>query len=134
MEKQFYKIMCNALYGRTILNDRNYATNSRLVKIGHKLARDQGKPNFKSVRFISKDVAAVTCYKNEIVLNSPISIGSTVLQLSKLKNYEFHYKVVKPSCASFPKNRIEVDSKYKSIIEESRKYIKDITLVYCDTD
>ena len=134
VKKQHYKLMCNSLYGRTILNDRNFATNTRLVNIGDDLAKAQGKPNFKSVRFISKHVAAVTTHKKEIILNSPIFIGAIVLQLSKLKNYEFYYKVVKPSCASFPKERIEVDPKDKEIIEESRKYIRDVQMVYCDTD
>ena len=132
--KQHYKLMCNSLYGRTILNDRNFATNTHLVSIGDDLAKAQGKQHFKSVRFISKDIAAVTTNKKEIKLNSPIFIGATVLQLAKLKNYEFHYKVAKPSCASFPKDRIPVDPKDKEIIEKSREYIQDVTLVYCDTD
>ena len=123
VEKQHYKLMCNSLYGRTILNDRNFATNTHLVSIGDDLAKAQGKQHFKSVRFISKDIAAVTTNKKEIKLNSPIFIGATVLQLAKLKNYEFHYKVVKPSCASFPKDRIQVDPKDKEIIEKSREYI-----------
>ena len=78
--------MCNSLYGRTILNDRNFATNTHLVSIGDDLAKAQGKQHFKSVRFISKDIAAVTTNKKEIKLNSPIFIGATVLQLAKLKN------------------------------------------------
>ena len=63
VKKQHYKLMCNSLYGRTILNDRNFGTNTRLVNIGDDLAKAQGKPDFKSVRFISKDIAAVTTNK-----------------------------------------------------------------------
>ena len=49
-----YKILANALYGRTIMNDRKYATNTRLI--GPKqVGKHTSHPKFKKIRQIGKD-------------------------------------------------------------------------------
>ena len=67
-------------------------------------------------------------------LTSPNFIGATVLQLAKLKNFEFHYRVMKNSCSTFPRDWIQPFESDREAIEKSRELIQSIDLVYCDTD
>ena len=50
------------------------------------------KPNFVSLRVIDKKkLVAVHCSKSLLTLNKPIYVGFCILELSKLKMYQFHY-------------------------------------------
>ena len=66
--------MINSVYGKTIENLRK-KINVRLVN------------NVKD-----KDYAAIHEIKPVLVLNKPIYVGFTVLDLSKWNMYDFHYK------------------------------------------
>ena len=44
---------------------------------------------------ITDDLAVIQCRKQTLILNQPIYVGFTVLELSKLRMYSFHYKHVK---------------------------------------
>ena len=133
--KQLYKLLCNSLYGKTIMSDRKYNTNTRLVTLGEALEKACSDPKFQSYMMVAPDVAAVTNNKAYIDLQSPIFMGATVLQLAKLKNYNFHYNVAKISGGKFGilpgSNILEEDRK---LIMQSREVIDSIELCYCDTD
>ena len=128
-----YKLLANSLYGRTILNDRKYNTNTRLYHRAD-LNRPLSDPKFRKLRMVSSDCYSVTKNKSHIMLKSPIYIGAMILQKAKLQNFRFHYKVVKPSAANFPKEHIICDEKDKDIIMKSRQYIESINMVYSDMD
>ena len=134
--KRLYKLLANALYGKCLQSDIKYNTNSVLVEIGEKYSKLCGKNRFKSRRWvINNKVALVTSTKKEIFLTSPIFIGATVLQLAKLKNYSFHYQVIKPSSQSFPeKSPYELIESDRDLIKFTREYIYSIELCYQDTD
>ena len=109
---RMYKLLANSLYGRTILNDRKYNTNTRLYHRAD-LNRPLSDPKFRKLRMVSSDCYSVTKNKSHIMLKSPIYIGAMILQKAKLQNFRFHYKVVKPSAANFPKEHIICDEKDK---------------------
>ena len=87
--KNLYKLLANALYGKTIQSDRKYNTFNKIV---HKdnLNKDIADPKFKSATLVGKDAYHVKKNKSQITLGSPIYIGAIVLQKAKLKNYTFH--------------------------------------------
>ena len=94
-EKDFFKLMNNSVFGKTMENIRN-KINVKLAineKACNKLAK---KSNFKSVNIFHENLIAVHMEKTTVRLNKPIQIGITILDLSKTLMYRFHYDYVKP--------------------------------------
>ena len=94
-EKDFFKLMNNSVFGKTMENVRN-RINVKLVineKACNKLVK---KSNFKSVNIFHENLIAVHMEKTTVRLNKPIQIGMTILDLSKTLMYRFHYDYVKP--------------------------------------
>ena len=60
-----------------------------------KTVRCISKPSFVSQKIISKNFVAVHEIKPVLTLNKPIYLGFSVLDLSKLLMYEFHFKYIK---------------------------------------
>ena len=53
------------------------------------------KPSFISRKIFSKNFVAVHKIKPALILNKPVYVGFSILGLSKLLMYEFHYKYIK---------------------------------------
>jgi len=98
-EKDFFKLMNNAVYGKTMENVRKYQD----VKImsmhtdedEKKFCKKIRKPSFKYARQFSDTLIGAHMGKAEVVLNKPIIVGASVLGLSKLHMYRFWYDYVK---------------------------------------
>ena len=98
-EKNFFKLMNNSVFGKTMENIRNHR-DMKLVTNEQKYKKYVMKPNFKdSVRF-SESVIGVEMGKTEITMNKPMYLGQAILDLSKTVMYEFHYDYVKPKYGS----------------------------------
>ena len=55
------------------------------------------KPSFKRFEIFDEDLAGVELSVTSVTLNKPIYVGFTVLELSKLLMFKFHYDVIKPN-------------------------------------
>ncbi len=94
-EKDFFKLMNNSVFGKTVENVRN-RINVKLVtneKACNKLAK---KSNFKSANIFHENLIAVHMEKTTVRFNKPIQIGMSILDLSKTLMYRFHYDYAKP--------------------------------------
>lgn len=89
--KDFFKMMNNAVYGKTLENKRNHM-NLKLVNDSKKLEKLVAKPNFKTSVIINENLVAVCMAKTSIYMDRPVYVGMTVLDISKTHMYEFHYK------------------------------------------
>lgn len=94
-EKNFYKLMNNACYGKTCENQRK-RTNIQLVTDVGKTQKLLALPQTISFRVFTPDIAAVELMKPRCLINRPFYVGFTVLELAKLHMYRFHYDFVKP--------------------------------------
>ena len=94
-EKDFYKLMNNSVFGKTMENVRN-RVNVKLVTNEKTLGKLAKKPNFKSANIFSENLIAVHMEKTKVKLNKPIQVGMSILDLSKTLMYRFHYDYVKP--------------------------------------
>ncbi len=94
-EKDFYKLMNNSVFGKTMENIRN-RDNVKLVTNERALGKLVKKPNFKSANIFSENLIAIHMEKTTVKLNKPIQIGMSILDLSKTLMYRFHYDYVKP--------------------------------------
>ncbi|XP_061191773.1 uncharacterized protein LOC133200019 [Saccostrea echinata] len=93
-KKDFYKLMNNYVFGKTMENMRK-RVNVELVHTKKRLRKVCAKPNFQSFKIFNEDLVAVNLRKNNIVLNRPIYAGFCILDLAKLLMFEFHYDFVK---------------------------------------
>ena len=89
-EKDFYKLMSNAVYGKTLENVRN-RQNVHIVNNPAKKRKMVSQPHFKSVTHFNENLSAVHMLKTEVVLNKPVYCGASILDLSKFHMYDFHY-------------------------------------------
>ena len=68
--------------------------NVKLVNYSKDYLRCVGKPNFILQTIFDKNFIAVHQIKPVVVLNKPIYVGFSILELSKLLMYKFHYDYV----------------------------------------
>lgn len=92
-EKDFYKLLNNAMFGKTIENIRK-RMNLELVSSENRLNKLICKPNFSNQIIYNENLCAIQCLKESVYFNKPIYIGFTVLELSKELMYRFHYDVM----------------------------------------
>ena len=94
-EKNFFKLMNNAVFGKTLESLRKHQ-DVKLVSEGRKFKKLVAKPNFKSFKIFSEDLVGVHLGKTEIKLIKPTYVGFSILDLSKTFMYDFYYnKMVK---------------------------------------
>ena len=89
-EKDFFKLMNNTVFGKTMENIRNHK-DINLVTSDKKYLKYVMKPNFKDGHPFSKHLLAVEMGKGEITMNKPVYLGQVVLDISKTLTYEFYY-------------------------------------------
>ena len=93
-QRDFYKLMNNSVFGKTMENVRNYR-NFHLVNDSRTLARIVQKPTFERCHIINKDLVLTFSLKKKVKLFKPIFVGFTILDNAKQLMYEFHYDVIK---------------------------------------
>ena len=74
--------------------------NMKLVASDKKYLAYVMKPNFKEGYPFSKHLFAVEVGKREIMMNKPVYLGQTILDLSKMLMYEFDYNCMRPNYGS----------------------------------
>ena len=94
-EKDFYKFKSNSLFGKTMENVRKHKE-YKLISEHNQLDILAAKPLIDSFHIISEDLVGIAMLKESCMLNKPIFVGQTVLDLSKLIMYNLYYKKLKP--------------------------------------
>ena len=92
-EKDFFKLIINSAYGKTMENLRK-RINVRLVNNAKDFLKHTGKPTYITHKFFGKDYAAIHEIKPVLILNKQMYVGFTVLDLNKWKMYDFHYNFI----------------------------------------
>ena len=108
-EKDFFKLMNNSVFGKTMENIRKHR-NMNLVTSEDVNLKTVKKPNFKSGVLFRENLMGCEMEKIKVVMSKPVYLGQVILDLSKLVMYEFHYDYMKP------------------------KYNDNLQLCYMDTD
>ena len=108
-EKDFFKMMCNAVFGKTMQNVKSekdiklFTTNIQRKKLVN-------QPNFYSSIWFSNNLLAIEMKKVKVKMNKPIYLGMSIIDISKIPMYEFWYDYLRP------------------------KYKENLQLCYMDTD
>ena len=98
-EKDFFKLMNNSVFGKTMENIRDHK-DMKLVTSDKKYQKYVMKPNFKDGHPFSKHLFAAKMGKREITMNKPVYLGQAILDVSKMLMYEFHYSYMRPKYGS----------------------------------
>ena len=93
-EKDFFKLMNNSVFGKTIENIRK-RQNIILVDNRAKASRLSTKPNFDRVTIFDRNLIAVHMKKTEVYFNKPIYVRQAILDLSKTLMFDFHYDYIR---------------------------------------
>ena len=110
--------MNNSVFGKKMENLRK-RINVRLVNNDKDYVKYIRKPSFVSQKIFSKNFVAIHEIKPVLTLNKPIYVEFSILGLSKLLMYEFHYKYIK---SKFDANLLFTDT--ESLVYEIK--IKDV--------
>ena len=93
-EKDFFKLMNNSVFGKTMENLCK-RVDVRLVADEKKLDKLTSKPTYVSSKIFNENLMAVHKIKEALTLNRPAFVGMCILDLSKTLMYDFHYNYVK---------------------------------------
>jgi hypothetical protein len=94
-ETDLYKLMANAVFGKSMEQMRN-RINVRLISDKKKAMKAISKPTFLNSEIINEDLLMVRASRMKLTLNKPIYISFAILELSKLIMYQFHYDYIVP--------------------------------------
>ena len=94
-EKDFYKLMNNSVFGKTMENIRKHK-DIKLINNMEKYLKIVAKVNFKSGTLLGPDLMGCEMGKTKIVMKKPVYLGQVILDLSKIVMYEFHYDYMLP--------------------------------------
>ena len=124
-EKDFFKLMNNSLFGKTMENIRN-RVNVKLVNTEEKFKKLSAKPNYKSCKIFNENLISVHMKKTSLTMNKPVYLGMCILDLSKTIMYDFHYNYIKPKYGAKAKLLFtDTDSLMYEI--ETEDFYKDIS-------
>ena len=108
-EKDLFKLMNNAVFGKTMENIRKHR-DIKIVTTDKKRNKLVSEPNYHTMNYISKDLSIIEMNETKVKKNKPMYLGLTILDISKILMYEFWYDYMKP------------------------KYKNKVKLCYVDTD
>ena len=108
-EKDFWKLLSNAVFGKTIEQVRK-RQNVRVVTDSIWAERYARKPTVKDVVVVNENTSIFMLQKLSVLLDKPLYTGAIILDLAKKTMYNFHYKIMK------------------------EKYKNSASLLYTDTD
>ena len=94
-EKDLFKLMNNAVFGKTMENVRKHR-DIKLVTTDKRRNRLVSEPNYHATKWFSENLLAIEMKKTKVKMNKPIYLGLSILEISKILMYEFWYDYRKP--------------------------------------
>ena len=90
-EKDFFKLMNNSVFGKTMENIRKHR-DIKLVTTDKK----RSKSNHHTMNYISENLSIIEMKRTKTKMNKPIYLRLSILEISKTLMYEFWYYYMKP--------------------------------------
>ncbi|KYM95737.1 hypothetical protein ALC62_13644, partial [Cyphomyrmex costatus] len=97
-EKNLYKLMNNAVFGKTMENMHDRVDVKLLTKWEGRYGAEAmiAKLNFHSRSVFLENLVAIELRKLEMKFDKPIYVGMCILDISKMCLYEFHHEYMAP--------------------------------------
>ena len=127
-EKDFFKLMNNAVFGKTMGNFRKHR-DIKLVATKGKRNYLVSEPNYHTTKFFTEHLSATEMKKKEILMNQTVNLVVSILELSNILFYKFWYNYVKRKCVEKVK-LLYVNTDSFSVYIKTEDVYKDITEFY----
>ena len=95
-EKDFYKLLNNAFFGKTMENVRNRIMVKFFRPDDERQVKCQSKLSFNGIHKTYENYKSFIFKPREVKMDKPIYLGFSVLELSKLLMYETYYDTLQP--------------------------------------
>ena len=94
-EKDFFKLMNNSVFGKTMENVRKHR-DIKLVTTDKRRSQLASEPNYHTAKYFSENLLAIEMKKIKVITNKPVYLGLSILEISKTLMYDFWYDYIKP--------------------------------------
>ena len=132
-KKDFFKLMNNAVLGKTMENVRKQR-DIKLVPTDERRNQLASEPNYHTTKYVSENLMAIEMEKTKLKMNKAIYLGISMLDISKTLMYEFWYDYIKPKYQDKVKLcymdtdsfviYIATEDFYKGIANDVKKWLK----------
>ena len=87
-EKDFFKLMNNAVFGKTMENVTKHRV-IKLFKTDCKRNKLVSEPNYHTMKLIEENLSIIGMKKVKVKMNKPIYLGMSIQEIIKRTMYEF---------------------------------------------
>ena len=87
-EKDFFKLMNNAVFGKTMENVRKHR-DIKLVTTDKRRNQLISEPNYHTTKWSSEKLLAIEMKKTKVKMNKSIYLGVSILEISKTLMYDY---------------------------------------------
>ena len=94
-EKDFFKLMNNSVFGKTMENVRKHR-DIKLVTTEKRRIKLVSEPNYHTTKQFSENLIAIEMKKARVKMNKPLYLGMSILDISKSLMNELWYDYLKP--------------------------------------
>ena len=108
-EKDFFKLMNNAVFVKTMENIRKHR-NIKVIMSRESYLHIVMHSNFKSGILFGENLMGCEMGRLKVMMNKPVYLGQAILDLSKIVMYEFHYDYIKPKFDNLQLCYMDTDS------------------------
>ena len=127
----------NLVYGKTVGNLRK-RINVRFLNNKKDFLKYTSRPTYVTHKLFNKNFAAIHEIKPVLILNKPIYVGFTVLDLSKWLMYDFHYNFIKKNFSAellfTDTDSLTYDIKSENVYKEFYQFEIDKIYLSCFDD
>ena len=130
-EKNFFKLMNNAVFGKMMENVRNHRE-VKLIVSEVRRKKLASEPNYHSCKVFSEDLMAIEMRKTSVFMDKPIPVGQAILDISEALMYKLWYDYLKPQYQDKVKLcymvtdsfifQIETEEFYKDIVNDVNEW------------
>ena len=93
-EKDFFKLMNNSAFGKSMENVRKHR-DIKLVTTDKRRNQLVSEPNYHTTKWFSENLLAIEMKKTKVKMNKPVYLGLPILEISKTLMYKFWYDYMK---------------------------------------
>ena len=94
-EKDFFKLMNNSVFGKTMENVRKHR-NIKLLATDKRRNQLVSEPSYHATKWFSEDLLAIEMEKIKVKINKPVYLSLSILEISTTLMYEFWHDYIKP--------------------------------------
>ena len=93
-EKDFFKLINNSVFGKTMENVRNHR-DIKIVTTNRQRNKLVSEPNYHTTKRISENLLIIKIKKTEVKMKKSIYLGMSMLDISKTLMFQFWYNYIK---------------------------------------